>query len=89
VPRGAVGVALARGLCLPALRENPSHSTFIHDGRQHWQCQACRYQTTVTAGTIFQATKLPLTLWFLAMYLLTQAKNNVAALELMRHLGVN
>ncbi|BBJ22596.1 hypothetical protein W01_05230 [Candidatus Nitrotoga sp. AM1P] len=50
------------------------HSTFIHDGRQHWQCQACRYQTTVTAGTIFQATKLPLTLWFLAMHLLTQAK---------------
>ena len=64
------------------------HSTFVHDGRQHWQCQACRYQTTVIAGTIFQASKLPLTLWFLAMHLLTQAKNNVAALELMRHLGV-
>ena len=56
------------------------HSTFIHDGRQHWQCRVCRYQTTVTAGTIFQATKLPLTRWFLAMHLLTQAKNNVAAL---------
>ena len=64
------------------------HSTFVHAGRQHWQCQACRYQTTVIAGTIFQATKLTLTLWFLAMHLLTQAKNNVAALELMRHLGV-
>jgi transposase-like protein len=65
------------------------HSSFVRDSRQHWQCQACRYQTTVTAGTIFQATKLPLTLWFLAMHLLTQAKNNVAALELMRHLGVS
>lgn len=65
------------------------HSTFIRAGRQHWQCQACQHQTTVTAGTIFQATKLPLTLWFLAMHLLTQAKNNVAALELMRHLGVS
>ncbi|CAH1385788.1 hypothetical protein NTGM5_160009 [Candidatus Nitrotoga sp. M5] len=42
-----------------------------------------------TAGTIFQATKLPLTLWFLAVHLLTQAKNNVAALELMRHLSVS
>jgi hypothetical protein len=31
---------------------------------------------------------LPLTRWFLAMHLLTQSKNNVAALELMRHLGV-
>ncbi|MDP2829131.1 MAG: IS1595 family transposase, partial [Sulfuricellaceae bacterium] len=65
------------------------HSTFVRNGWQHWQCQACRYQTTVIAGTIFQATKLPLTLWFLAMHLLTQAKNNVAALELMRHLGVS
>lgn len=42
----------------------------------------------MTAGTIFQATKLPLTRWFLAMHLLTQAKNNVSALELKRHLGV-
>ncbi len=65
------------------------HSTFVREGRQHWQRQACRYQTTVIAGTIFQATKLPLTLWFLAMHLLTQAKNNVAALELMLHLGVS
>jgi len=65
------------------------HSTFVREGRQHWQCQACRYQTTATAGTIFEATKLPLTLWFLAMHLLTQAKNNVSALELMRHLGVS
>ena len=44
-----------------------------------------REQTTVTCGTIFQATKLPLTRWFLAMHLLTQAKNNVSALELKRH----
>ena len=42
----------------------------------------------MTSGTIFENTKLQLTVWFLAMHLLTQAKNNVAALELMRHLGV-
>jgi len=42
----------------------------------------------VTGGTIFQATKLPLTTWFLGMHLLTQAKNNVSALELTRHLDV-
>jgi hypothetical protein len=41
----------------------------------------------LTVGTIFQATQLPLTTWFLAMSLLTQAKNKVSALELMRHLG--
>lgn len=76
------------GFVCPACGETP-HSTFIRDGRQHWQCQACRHQTTAIAGTIFQGTKLPLTLWFLAMHLLTQAKNSVAALELMRHLGVS
>ena len=42
----------------------------------------------VGRGTISENTKLPLTVWFLAMYLLTQAKNNVAALVLTRHLGV-
>ncbi len=64
------------------------HCTFMREGLRYWQCSACREQTTVTCGTVFQATKLPLTSWFLAMHLLTQAKNNVSALELKRHLGV-
>ena len=38
--------------------------------------------------TIFESTKLALRRWFLAMHLLTQSKNNVSALELMRQLGV-
>jgi hypothetical protein len=42
----------------------------------------------LVAGTLFASTKLPLTTWFLALYLLTQTKNGMAALELMRHLGV-
>ena len=64
------------------------HCTFERKGLHYWQCSDCREQTTATCGTIFQATKLPLTRWFLAMHLLTQAKNNVSALELKRHLGV-
>jgi transposase-like protein len=64
------------------------HSKFVRDGHTYWQCHRCRQQTTVTAGTVFEATKLALTRWFLAMHLLTQAKNNVSALELKRHLGV-
>lgn len=64
------------------------HSTFVREGRQYWQCSACREQVTAICGTIMQATKLPLTRWFLAMHLLTQAKNNISALELKRHLGV-
>ncbi len=63
-------------------------SSFRREGRLYFQCTACRHQCSVISGTIFEATKLPLSRWFLAMHLLTQSKNNVAALELMRHLGV-
>ena len=54
-----------------------------------FQCQDCRKQTSPTAGTIFQSTKLPLTVWFQAMHLLTQGKHSVSALELKRQLGVH
>lgn len=64
------------------------HSTFERKGLRYWQCSTCREQTTAICGTIFQATKLPLTRWFLAMHLLSQSKNSVSALELKRHLGV-
>ena len=63
-------------------------SSFRREGRLYYRCSGCRHQCSVTSGTIFEATKLPLTRWFLAMHLLTQSKNNVAALELKRHLGV-
>ncbi len=63
-------------------------SSFRREGRRYWQCKACRHQCSVISGTIFEASKLGLARWFLAMHLLTQSKNNVAALELMRHLGV-
>lgn len=65
------------------------YSFFERGGRGHWQCCRCRKQTTVTAGTIFDSSKVPLTSWYLAMHLLTQSKNNVSALELKRHLGVS
>ena len=63
-------------------------SSFRREGRLYFQCTGCRHQCSVISGTIFEATKLPLSRWFLAMHLLTQSKNNVAALELQRHLGV-
>jgi transposase-like protein len=64
------------------------HYVVWHGKAKTFQCQSCRTQTTLTSGTIFHSTKLPLTKWFHAMYFLTQAKNNVAALELMRLVGV-
>lgn len=43
----------------------------------------------MTARTIFDSTKLPLTTWFLAIYLLAQRKNSLSALQLSRELGVS
>jgi transposase-like protein len=63
-------------------------TTFMRRGQTHWQCCACHHQTTLRAGTVFAHTRLPLTQWFLALYFLTHTKTNLAALELMRHLGV-
>lgn len=58
-------------------------------GRRVFQCNACRRQTSVTAGTVFAGSKLPLTTWFLAMHLITQAKNGISSLELSRQLGIS
>ena len=66
----------------------PARTSFRREGRLYWQCANCSHQCSLTSGTIFGASKLALTRWFLAMHLLTQAKNNVSALELKRHLGV-
>jgi ISXO2-like transposase domain/Transposase zinc-ribbon domain len=51
------------------------------------QCRACRHQASLTAGTVFHATKLPLTSWFLAMWLVATAKNGISSVELGRRLG--
>ena len=56
--------------------------------RKIYQCHTCHHQTSLTAGTIFHGTKLPLTKWFLAIYLLTQRKKSISALQLSRDLGV-
>ncbi len=53
-----------------------------------FQCNACRKQTSVKAGTIFASSKLPLRLWFKAMYLVTQSKKGISSIELGRRLGV-
>lgn len=60
-------------------------------GRTHalFQCQACRHQTSLIAGTVMQGTKLALTVWFLAIYFISQAKTGLSALALMRQLGVS
>lgn len=58
-----------------------SHKTF--------QCKSCRVQTSLISGTLFQSTHLALTIWFLAIYLVSQAKTGLSSLALKRQLGVS
>lgn len=53
-----------------------------------WHCAACGHQQSVTAGTIFQDTRTPLTTWFRAMWWVTNQKTGVSALGLQRLLGL-
>ncbi len=64
-------------------------------GRKGWpksgvllQCSGCDYQSSVTAGTIFQDTRKPLTLWFRAAWWMTSQKNGASAMGLQRVLGL-
>ena len=59
------------------------HSEFRRAERLYFQCSSCRYQCSLLSGTVFESSKLPLPKWFLAMHLMTQAKNGVSALELL------
>jgi len=65
------------------------HCILHTKGRKTFQCNACHRQTSLIAGTLFQGTNLPLTTWFLAIYLVSQAKTGLSALALKRYLGVS
>jgi transposase-like protein len=57
--------------------------------RTLFQCCTCRFQSSLISGTIFESTKLPLTTWFLAIYLITQSKDGISSLSLSRCLGIS
>ena len=76
------------GFCCPRCGQAAHY--VLRDGvRKVFQCNACRHQASLIAGTVFQGTKLPLTTWFLAIYLISQAKTGLSALALKRQLGVS
>jgi transposase-like protein len=66
-----------------------AHYVLRVGARKVFQCRACRKQSSLIAGTLLQGTKLALTVWFLAMYLISQAKTGLSALALKRYLGVS
>lgn len=53
-----------------------------------WECGGCGRQTSVTAGTVFQDTRTPLTAWFRAMWWVTNSKAGTSALTLQHLLGL-
>ena len=57
--------------------------------RKLQQCNRCHRQSSIIAGTIFDSTKLPLTVSFQAIYVMTQDKKGVSAMKLHRNLGIS
>lgn len=52
------------------------------------ECADCRKQTSVTAGTVMHGSKLPLTVWFWAAYLMATHSNGISALQVQKQLGL-
>lgn len=51
-------------------------------------CNECKGQFTVTVGTVFERSKVPLTKWWMAAHMLNSGKNGVSAHEIHRNIGV-
>ena len=78
------------GFVCPRCGERPH--CLIKPSRAHprglYQCNDCRAQTSPIAGTIFASSKLALTVWFRAIYQMTQTKQGISSIELGRRLGI-
>jgi transposase-like protein len=57
--------------------------------RKVYVCYSCRYQFSVTVGTIFHDSHLPLTKWFLVTYLMTESRKGISANQIKRMLGIS
>lgn len=54
-----------------------------------YQCKACKYQCSVTAGTVMHRTRTPLLKWFWAIFLFSNDKRGISALQLSKKLDVS
>jgi transposase-like protein len=57
--------------------------------RDQFNCNACHYHFSVTTGTIFHDSHLPLWKWFLAIYLITESKKGISACQIQRTIAVS
>jgi hypothetical protein len=81
--RGVRCVACDHGKCWPIESTNKTGGP-----RRLFQCAACKLQFSVTAGTLFHDSHLPLTKWFAAITLMSDAKKGISASQLGRHIGM-
>jgi transposase-like protein len=57
------------------------------ESRSKWHCYECRYQFSVTAGTLFHSSHLPVWKWFVAVHLMLESPEGISANELRRVIG--
>src|SRR5271168_51302 len=57
-------------------------------GRKQYQCSKCRFQIAPASTTIFNKSDTPLSLWFHAIFIFSNAKSGISAKEMERQLGV-
>jgi len=74
------------GFACPACK---GQKAWVARRRGLWVCSSCGHQASVTAGTIFHDTRLPLTVWFRAIWWVTSQKTGASALGLQRVLGLS
>jgi transposase-like protein len=74
-----------RGFVCPRCRGRGSH--FLASRRLE-QCRGCRYQSSVTAGTVFHGTRVPLRVWFLGVFFLARHKKGISALQFQKDTGL-
>src|SRR5260370_774025 len=79
-------VCQACGLVNDATKLRREEGTETHGRTGLYQCRGCRKQFTVTVGTIFEDSKIPLHKWLLSIHLMCSSKKGVSALQLQRNL---
>jgi len=79
---------IGRSYRLPPIAGKPKKDGSITYRKGVWKCGACRKQFTVTVGTIFEDSHIPLHKWLMAIHLLCSSKKGMSAHQLHRMLGV-
>jgi transposase-like protein len=79
---------IGRAYRLPPIAGKPNKAGVINYRKGLWKCGACRKQFTVTVGTIFEDSHIPLNKWLMAFHLLCSSKKGMSAHQLHRMLGV-